>query len=480
MSFLRAGSDHVESQRLGRPAWSSTLMFVAAVAAFTFCFVIGLRNTIRAWRSISWIEEKNADDPRSQSRTPLTFFILLPLLREQKVIEKLIHRMAALDCTGLDVYFVGITTSREQPIQGATTSERLERLMFEHPDRRFVHLHCADGTDTCKADQLNFAMRRLGLLERRADRTFVGVYDADSSPDPRTLQFIAARVHADPALKAIQQVPIYFQNLRDPMNVREALLMARPIHNAYFALTVEVPGMRGQADAISRSPGSWRRVLRTWLSHGLGHGQFFRLDVLTDLGGFQPPSCDTQFGHALAFAGIPLHPHPMLDVGETPESIATLMKQGIVWFNSMNTFWRTKRLIERLDPPNYCRRTAGVMMLRLLHANIAWAAYPLLFAATAVWAVMERQWLLAAYAALAWLVYLGPVFMILRRFDLWSRLCRGFEPVTEPSRASKIALVLIYGVEKLGACVSPWLWMYYAARHWLFGSAVTLQKTERA
>jgi len=75
-------------------------------------------------------------------------------------------------------------------------------------------------------------------------------------------------------------------------------------------------------------------------------------------------------GHALAFCGTPIHPHPMLDVGQTPESVAVLMRQGVVWFNSMNTFWRTKRLVDRLTGGDYHRPAAWAMMLRLVHSNV--------------------------------------------------------------------------------------------------------------
>ena len=74
----------------------------------------------------------------------------------------------------------------------------------------------------------------------------------------------------------------------------------------------------------------------------------------------------------------------MLDVGQTPESIRMLVQQGIVWFNSMNTFWRTKQIAARLGAPNYSRAGAWAMMVRLVHSNLAWAVYPILFLAALV------------------------------------------------------------------------------------------------
>jgi hypothetical protein len=452
---------------------------LAALAAFTFCLVVGARNAARTLRSIRWIERESAPGPApaERDRSP-TFLILVPLLREQAIVERLLRRMEALDgsaASGLRVAFV--TTSREDG-DGASTAEVLEDALRRRRNPRFLHIRCQSGHDRSKADQLTFALRRLGLEGAVDEDVFVGTYDADSSPDPRTLTYIADRVRADPDLKAIQQVPLYFQNIRDPKSVRELYLMTRPLHNLLFALSVEVPSMRRQPRVFGAPRRSLRRIFGGWLSHGLGHGQFFRLDLLSDLGGFRPPSCDTQLGHALAFCGVPIHAHPMLDVGETPESVTVLTRQGVVWFNSMNTFWQTKRFVERRA--DYHRAAAWPMMLKLVHSNLAWALYPPLSLLALVYALASQQWLLAAFGVAAWAVYVLPVALILRRFDLWARICRGFEPIGGLSRTTRAGIVLMFGVEKLGSCISPYLWCWHTVRGRLRRTPLTLHKTERA
>jgi hypothetical protein len=451
----------------------------AALVAFTFCLLVGARNLVRTRQSIRWIERKSAPRPsRPKRERPLTFLLLVPLLHEQAIVERLLRRMEALDWSTADDYRVAFVTTSREGGAAESTAEVLDEALRKRGNPHFVHIRCDSGQDRSKADQLTFALRRLGLEGALDENVFVGTYDADSSPDPRTLAYIAERVRADPDLKAIQQVPLYFQNIRDPGSVRELYLMARPVHNALFALTVEVPSMRRQPRVFAAPRRSLRRIFGGWLSHGLGHGQFFRLDVLSDFGGFRPPSCDTQLGHALAFCGVPIHPHPMLDVGETPESVTVLTRQGVVWFNSMNTFWQTKRFVERR--PDYHRAAAWPLMLRLVHSNLAWALYPPLFLLALVYAFASSQWLLAAYGVAAWTVYVLPVALILRRFDLWARISRSFEPIGGLSRTTKAGIVLMFGVEKLGSCISPYLWCWHALRGRLRRTPMTLHKTERA
>jgi hypothetical protein len=450
-------------------------MTIATLAVFSFCLLVGVRNAVRVVASIRWIARESRPPLPAADETAPSFVILVPLLREQPLVERLVRRMGALEYAEARIVF--ITTAREDGSDGST-ADVLEQVLARAGDARFVHLHCDTGTDGSKADQLNFALARLGLARTHDPSVFVGVYDADSSPDPRTLTYVAAKVRQTPGLTAIQQVPLYFQNVRDVRTARGLYLMARPVHNALFALTVEVPSMRRQPRVFASPRRSLRRTLGGWLSHGLGHGQFFRLDLVSELGGFQPPSCDTQFGHALAFCGVPIHAHPMLDVGETPESARVLIRQGVVWFNSMNTFWRTKRFVERRA--DYHRAAAWPMMLRLLHANLAWAVYPPIFLAVLAWSLASAHWLLAAYGLAAWAVYVVPVAIILRRFDLWQELCASFEPIRSLSFVTKAGIVLLFGVEKLGSCISPFLWIAYTLRGRARREPVALHKTERS
>jgi hypothetical protein len=170
----------------------------------------------------------------------------------------------------------------------------------------------------------------------------------------------------------------------------------------------------------------------------------------------------------------------MQDVGQTPESVRVLMQQGVVWFNSMNTFWRTKKWVGQLNAPNYSSAGAWAMIARLVHSNVAWAVYPIVFLAALAWAALSSRYALAAYGLLAWVVYLAPVALILARFDLWTRICGRFEPIRSLSPATKIGILLMFGVEKLGSCISPFLWCGYALRRLLRGTAIELRKTERA
>ena len=454
-------------------------MIYMCLVVFSFCALVAIINLVRTLWSLRWIENDNRFVAEGVDDL-LEFVILVPLLREQAAVQPLLERLSRLEYPREKLRVVLITTEREKEADGPTTKELLAALLPFMDEVGFLHVHCVGENDTCKADQLNFAMRQVGIHGSRRDDLFIGVYDADSSPDPRILSYLADRIRKDPESKAFQQIPIYFQNThavqRSPGGF---FLLSRPFHNLLFALTVELPEMHQQTLLAGKRRGSSTRIFRGWLSHAIGHGEFFRIDVLTDLGGFVPPSCDTQFGHALALTGIPLHPVGLLDVCETPDSVAVLMRQGVVWFNSLNTFWRTRRLVREIAPERYCPPEAWFMIARLIHSNVAWAVYPLVFLVCIVWSLLNGQLPLAVFGVTAWALYLLPLAVIMGKFDVLCDLASGYEPIRGFTVFEYVMILAMYPVEKLGACVGPLAWFAGKCREKIFGIPVELKKTER-
>ena len=455
-------------------------MLTAVIAWFVAVAVIGAVNVRHVRASIRVLDRARAIAPELPARPP-RFVVLVPLLRERAVARALVQRMRRLDYPPELVTFVFVTTAREQPDSDGWTTERALRALLDAEPAPNMHVvHCNTGTDRCKADQLNHALSQLIDLGTAGSSTFIGVYDADSAPDPRVLRFVAAEA-ARTGERAFQQVPLYSLNLATlPGTASGYVLRARAAHNALFALTVELPRMRRQRASVARHAWSPRRIAEAWLSHALGHGQFFRADLLAELGGFRPPSCDTQLGHAMAYAGIALCPIPLFDLGETVPSLRALLEQGVVWFNSMNTFPETWAHVRRLAPANYSAPAAIAMTLRLVHSNLAWACHPIVFAASLVWAVASGHTAVAALGALSLAVYLLPVALVVHRFEDFARSADPTGPTFALSRRDRLVMIACFPLEKLFACVSPWLFAYRRVRAAVRGRPLELRKTERA
>ena len=154
-----------------------------------------------------------------------------------------------------------------------------------------------------KAEQLNWALRPEALaqvLEADAadpSRVFVGVFDADSIPDPDTLRWIAGEELAGRAALAYQGVTLSLANW-DALGVRGRICaiqqssiftrvsLARLVNEVQRIRLIE----RATAAAARAGRARWARpALELCFRRSqicLGHHQFVRLDVLQGLGGF--------------------------------------------------------------------------------------------------------------------------------------------------------------------------------------------------
>jgi hypothetical protein len=85
--------------------------------------------------------------------------------------------------------------------------------LSERGDRRFMHLHYPD-VHGVKSDQLNFALLKLqeAFPERFSNRTYIGLYDADSVTPPDVLETLARRANLERYPNLYQQPTWYFKN----------------------------------------------------------------------------------------------------------------------------------------------------------------------------------------------------------------------------------------------------------------------------
>jgi hypothetical protein len=216
-----------------------------------------------------------------------------------------------------------------------------------------------------KAEQLNWALRPEALaqvLEGNAadpSRVFVGVFDADSIPDPDTLRWIAGEELAGRGGLAYQGVTLSLANW-EALGVRGRICAVQ--QSSIFTrvslarLVNEVRRIRLIQRATARLPGAlgrWvRPVLELCLRRSqicLGHQQFVRLDVLQGLGGFPTRGAteDSALGYMLGARGILIRPMPMIELTDLPETKEKIVRQNARWYkgvlDDIGHLWETWR-----------------------------------------------------------------------------------------------------------------------------------------
>src|SRR5438093_5648414 len=234
-------------------------------------------------------------------------FVTLMAAYEEPAIAETLHGLLALRYPREKARVIVVTKAAEDdaphPAMGESTGALCRHVISDLPPyeaKRLTHLVMPDLGR--KAEQLNWALRPdvLGaVLEAHAldpSRVFVGVFDADSVPDPDTLRWIAGEELAGRGARAYQGVTLSLANWEAlPVRGRICAIQQSSIFTrvSLARLINEVRRIRVVEGIVQRVPCGLRR----WVQAGLvfclrrsqiclGHNQFVRLDTLLQLGGF--------------------------------------------------------------------------------------------------------------------------------------------------------------------------------------------------
>ncbi len=180
---------------------------------------------------------------------------------------------------------------------------------------------------------MNFALktlRRMGIVESECE-TYIGVYDADSAPDPFTLNAISSWVnnHKKKPL-AFQQYPIYLRNYQRLGSIMRNEAVLQTAHS----LCVEYPRQTRVNLAINA-----RRIAGPTFTYCIGHGVFFRSDWLfSSEFPEKPPVEDLSIGFMLSLGEKRVETLPFFDLCTVPSGIEAFIRQTAIWFDAQLEF----------------------------------------------------------------------------------------------------------------------------------------------
>jgi len=266
------------------------------------------------------------------------FFVVIPVLREQKVISETVHHFLRSDYPKDKLDILIVTTERELAddsvkAMSETTLDVVEKLKKEAQDnfgREIVQsIHYPDPKGKM-VDQLNFAFKHILGLGFTPQTFFVAIYNADSRPHRETFSNVSALAKNEG--RVFQQSALFLDNWeaigRDKPFFEAKYLQANAILQSRWTLAHEMPRFFRQSYFLKR----WKR--RVFLSHCVGHGLFLRGDLLEEVGSMPEGTLteDLFFGFVLSLLGEPIQPVPVLEVAETPADFFEALKQKYVWF----------------------------------------------------------------------------------------------------------------------------------------------------
>lgn len=281
------------------------------------------------------------------------FLIVVPVLREQELVQEAMAYFAQLDYPPENYRIVFVTSQREDvephPGYDETTKDVIERGLRESGEVirkivRNVHYPYKQGL---MADQVNYAVRYIfEAYEGYCDElnTFVAVYNIDSRPDLAVLREVANRFNSE-GHTVFQQLSIYTPMHRNRVGFFAlAVGWAFAIWQTRWSFVVEMPrynksaaifdaAEQGQLQKQLSAPEHSKLLLRTPFSYTIGHGLFVRLREFITLNYLptQRPNEDAEFGFALPFHGLTPRPLHTLDRSESCVGLKANLRQQATW-----------------------------------------------------------------------------------------------------------------------------------------------------
>lgn len=156
-------------------------------------------------------------------------YVLLPALREQKIVSETIEWFKNIKYKG-NIKYIIVTTEREEyeneinHITEITTSQLVNKRLNEIKDPRFMHIHYPK-TKGNKSSQMNYAIDEILKTEKDLENTYISVFDFDSKPENNTFDELnkVAILRNNP--DAINQVPLCFKNYEELSKKKRKILL---------------------------------------------------------------------------------------------------------------------------------------------------------------------------------------------------------------------------------------------------------------
>jgi cellulose synthase/poly-beta-1,6-N-acetylglucosamine synthase-like glycosyltransferase len=391
-------------------------MLESLVAIITLGFVYELVSwCYRIAYSYHWVRQERSRHRRRRI-APQTL-ILIPVLFESDILEKTTAYFRDVFVAGRDnVSVVFITAEKEKLAVLAPDDTIAVAKRMADGNRNFLHLHFP-GRDGKMAHQLNYAVRRLienGLI---GEKTLIGIYNADSRPEPETIAWVGYQLESGP-YRVFQQYGLYTGNLSNLERLpNRSVLVAAALWQTRWSLGFEIFNALKQRRFCRQSD----RRLNNPFNYCIGHGLFVTKDIFLKTGGFNESfhNEDAFLGLQLCDMGETIVPVPYFDISESPDSVGALYKQKANWFlGPLQAFSYANNIWPRSSPALFRKIRLLALSGKLFSHALFWIAGPTLmvFVIVVSLAKLNATLLLSAVAAsFAFLIVPGYLAYALTR-----------------------------------------------------------------
>jgi hypothetical protein len=396
---------------------------------------------------------ENSTGPEKQ-----ILFMLIPVLREQEVIEEGLLNFCKLQSSRFEIKIAIVTTIRENSgrpsTKTPTTEEVIVRSMssgklLTYRDRIYIFRETeARGN---MATQLNYAVQKIKSISPA--NTFFLVYNADSIISDSTFNKLDELMEEHPGKEFACQEPCAF--VRDMNPNSNQFTNALSLYQSWYCLGHESRLIRAYH---KKTEIKWEGKDGQKLGVIVGHGSGMTLNINTGNGGYPSDLLteDLTFAFILSAHSAPILSLPALEIADVPDNFFKFIKQKSVWFwNFLSYASCYQKMFDEGLPKT--------QLIPLLAQGLGWGAYwffDTLFILTPLIIGMgfKSYWLMLL-ATISFLVfYIVPQYFLLKKLPTILR-SQGFPQYARNVEAISFvsilpALCLIILTNSVGAWIA--------------------------
>ena len=302
----------------------------------------------------------------------INILILIPVLREQSVIEATLNHFEGLLMENINLMISIAGTNRELVGKAEgyiSTGNVVNRWITNIANRSKENSHQVEycycevsETVGDRATQLNNAVRE---AVKKFNPDIVGVYDADSLPDAVTLTEVAGKYLKNP--NTVFQQPVHFIDAANRMakEKKNPVLVANALYQTTWTVIRELPRWTRHHEFAKKH----KTKIFGRNDYLIGHGEFIPYTIYQQ---YNFPEFEVtdgiQLGYRLSMSGVDICPLNVFCRDDVPQQILQLIGQHKRWFGGCNRLMQSSV---------WCRKNTGKTSLKQVvdgyWSQLSWA-----------------------------------------------------------------------------------------------------------
>jgi len=377
-----------------------------------YSFFRGIRGCIRTIKSYKYISNdstKKIKKAGKKEKTKIKFHILIPVLREQKIVIETIKHF--LKIKGNYCLYL-ITTEKEifekknnnripkKYKKLPTTKEIIENHLKQNPQLlkkiKIIHYPQTVGD---MAHQLNYVLKKLNNVADKND--FVIVYNADSRVKPNILQKYLNIIRSEKQCNVVLQSALFLSNYNKLSNFLKsiALLQTR------WTLAHEIPRVLKTNGKLGFTEGA----------HVVGHGLCIKYCFIKKIGGFPQDFLneDLPLGYFIRLNGAKINLLHDLENADTPTTTNNMFNMYRTWFYGV--MYYPSYIKKALVNPKFNKLLAITWGIKYSTRGIFWLFLSLVWFLIFILPILANKLIWLPISVISFIIYAPLNFWLIYR-----------------------------------------------------------------